>query len=51
MSIIIKDEIANAVVLTIDSNGNMAFGDGTPISRLTRVPRALPPLARHEFDD
>lgn len=35
MSIIIKDETANAVVLTIDNNGNMAFGDGTPINRLT----------------
>ena len=35
MSIIIKDETANAVVLTIDNNGNMCFGDGTPINRLT----------------
>ena len=26
---------ANAVVLTIDNNGLMAFGDGTPISMLT----------------
>lgn len=33
--IYIKDETANIVVLTIDNNGNMAFGDGTPISLLT----------------
>jgi hypothetical protein len=35
MSIVIKDETANAVVLTIDNSGNMYFGDGTPISKLT----------------
>ena len=35
MPIYIKDETANALVLTIDNNGNMAFADGTPIDRLT----------------
>lgn len=35
MSIYVKDETANAIILTIDNNGNMAFGDGTPINRLT----------------
>jgi hypothetical protein len=35
MSIRIKDETANALVLTIDNNGNMAFADGTPINMLT----------------
>lgn len=35
MPIIVKDETANAVVLTIDNNGNLAFGDGTPINMLT----------------
>jgi hypothetical protein len=35
MPIIVKDETANMVVLTIDNNGNMAFGDGTPINMLT----------------
>jgi hypothetical protein len=35
MSMIIKDETAGLVVFTIDNNGNMAFGDGTPISMLT----------------
>lgn len=35
MPIVIKDETANMVVLTIDNNGNMAFGDGTPINMLT----------------
>jgi hypothetical protein len=35
MSIIIRDETANAAVLIIDNNGNMAFGDGTPINLLT----------------
>jgi len=35
MSLIIKDETANAVVLTIDNLGNMTFGDGTPINLLT----------------
>jgi hypothetical protein len=35
MPIIIKDETANAVILTIDNSGNMAFEDGTPINRLT----------------
>ncbi|MCU1324260.1 MAG: hypothetical protein JWM43_3909 [Acidobacteriaceae bacterium] len=33
--IYIKDETANALVLTIDNNGNMAFADGTPINMLT----------------
>jgi hypothetical protein len=31
----IKDETANALVLTIDNSGNMAFADGTPINMLT----------------
>jgi hypothetical protein len=35
MSIIIRDETANAAVLTIDNNGNMTFGDGTPIAAVT----------------
>jgi hypothetical protein len=35
MPIYIKDETANALVLTIDNNGNMAFADGTPINMLT----------------
>jgi hypothetical protein len=35
MAIIIKDDTANSVVLTIDNNGNLAFADGTPISALT----------------
>jgi hypothetical protein len=35
MSIIIKDETANAVILTVDDNGDTSFGDGTPINRLT----------------
>ncbi len=35
MPIIIKDETAGAVVMTIDNNGNLAFGDGTPINMLT----------------
>jgi hypothetical protein len=35
MSLLIRDETANAAVLTIDNNGNMAFGDGTPISLVT----------------
>jgi hypothetical protein len=35
MSILIRDETANATVLTIDNNGNMAFADGTPINMLT----------------
>ena len=35
MSIIIRDETANALVLTIDNSGNMYFGDGTPISAVT----------------
>jgi len=35
MPIYIKDETANALVLTIDNSGNMAFADGTPISLLT----------------
>jgi len=35
MPIYIKDETANALVLTIDDNGNMAFADGTPINMLT----------------
>lgn len=35
MSIVVRDETANAVVITIDNNGNMAFGNGTPINMLT----------------
>jgi hypothetical protein len=35
MPIYIRDETANALVLTIDNNGNMAFADGTPINMLT----------------
>lgn len=35
MTIRIRDESANALVLTIDNNGNMAFADGTPIDRLS----------------
>ncbi|RZU39319.1 hypothetical protein [Edaphobacter modestus] len=35
MPIIIHDDTANAVVMTIDNNGNLAFGDGTPINMLT----------------
>jgi hypothetical protein len=35
MSIFIRDETANATVLTIDNSGNMAFGDGTPITPVT----------------
>jgi hypothetical protein len=35
MSILIRDETANATVLTIDNSGNMYFGDGTPISAVT----------------
>ncbi|HXS13844.1 MAG TPA: hypothetical protein VN734_14165 [Acidobacteriaceae bacterium] len=33
--IVVKDETAGVVILTIDSNGNIAFGDGTPVNRLT----------------
>jgi hypothetical protein len=35
MPLYIRDETANALVLTIDNNGNMAFADGTPIDRLS----------------
>ena len=35
MPILIRDETANATVLTIDNNGNLAFADGTPINMLT----------------
>jgi hypothetical protein len=35
MPVIIHDDTANAVVMTIDNNGNLAFGDGTPINMLT----------------
>ncbi len=35
MSIIVKDETAGVIILTIDNAGNMCFGDGTPINRLT----------------
>jgi prepilin-type processing-associated H-X9-DG protein len=35
MPLYIRDETANALVLTIDNNGNMAFADGNPIDRLT----------------
>jgi hypothetical protein len=41
--ILIKDETANALVLSIDNNGNMTFGDGTPIGALT--------IAGHEIID
>jgi len=35
MPILIRDETANATVMTIDNNGNLAFADGTPINMLT----------------
>jgi hypothetical protein len=35
MPIIIRDETANLLLLTIDNTGQMYFGDGTPISMLT----------------
>jgi hypothetical protein len=35
MSIVIKDETAGQVVITIDNSGNMAFGDGTPVDSVT----------------
>ena len=35
MPIIIRDETANLLILTIDNNGNATFGDGTPINLLT----------------
>jgi hypothetical protein len=35
MPIIIRDETANELILTIDNTGQMAFGDGTPINMLT----------------
>jgi hypothetical protein len=35
LPIVIKDETANAVVLTIDNLGRLAFGDGTPIDMVT----------------
>lgn len=35
MPIIIRDETANLLILTIDNSGQMAFGDGTPINMLT----------------
>jgi hypothetical protein len=35
MPIIIRDETANLLLLTIDNSGQMAFGDGTPINMLT----------------
>jgi hypothetical protein len=35
MSLFIKDETANATVLTIDNSGNIAFGDGTPVDLLS----------------
>lgn len=35
MPIYIRDETANKLIMTIDNNGNLAFADGTPISRLT----------------
>jgi hypothetical protein len=41
MSLVITDETAGAVVLTIDNNGNMAFGNGTPVSPLTIGPNAV----------
>ncbi|WP_213805767.1 hypothetical protein [Granulicella sp. dw_53] len=33
--IVIRDETAGFVVLTIDNNGNIAFGDGTPVTALS----------------
>jgi hypothetical protein len=35
MSLVIKDETAGIVVLTIDNSGQMYFGDGTPINMVT----------------
>lgn len=35
MSMIVKDETAGIIVFTIDNNGQLAFGDGTPINMLT----------------
>ena len=35
MSIVIRDETAYLLILTIDNNGNAAFGDGTPVNLLT----------------
>lgn len=35
MSILVRDETANLALLTIDNNGNMTFGDGTPIDMAT----------------
>jgi hypothetical protein len=35
MPIVIRDETANLLILTIDNNGNATFGDGTPINLLT----------------
>ncbi|MCU1251542.1 MAG: hypothetical protein JWQ49_4571 [Edaphobacter sp.] len=35
MPIIIRDETANLLILTIDNSGNATFGDGTPINLLT----------------
>jgi hypothetical protein len=31
----VRDETAATLLITIDNNGNMAFGNGTPINRLT----------------
>lgn len=35
MPIFVRDETANAPILTINNDGTMCFGDGTPISMLT----------------
>jgi hypothetical protein len=35
MSLIIRDETANLLVLTCDNGGNFYFGDGTPVSAVT----------------
>jgi hypothetical protein len=35
MPITVRDETANVAILTINNDGTMAFGDGTPINMLT----------------
>lgn len=35
MAITVKDETAGVVILTIDNNGSVAFGNGTPVNMLT----------------
>jgi hypothetical protein len=35
MPIVVRDETANVAILTINNDGTMCFGDGTPINMLT----------------